>query len=92
MECKDYKFWKESDKNDYSKLIAVGYCKKAKMFWESTEWHYNDEALEVTRELKPEFKENGVFVQDGSDYLAYMITQPNFGCVKFETKDTNTLD
>ena len=31
-----------------------------------------------------EFRDNGVFVQDASDYMASMYTQANFGCVKFK--------
>ena len=86
--CANCKYWQKGGDCDYTKLIDSGICKKAVMFWDCTDWRENESTFVTERVLKEEYRNNGVFVQDGSDYRADMITQPDFGCVKFERKDT----
>lgn len=52
------------------------------MFWDSTEWVDSDK-IDPERDLKPEFKDNKAFVQDGSDYIAHFLTKADFGCNQF---------
>jgi predicted acetyltransferase len=87
MKCENCKYWAKGGDEDYIKLIDAGICNKARMFWDSTEWSENKETNVTERTVIKEYKNNGVFVQDGSDYRASMITQPDFGCVKFEVLD-----
>ena len=93
--CKDCIHWAEGDKEDYSKLIGAGVCKRAKQFWDSTEWEtvIDEEGCEpdeIIRSAKS--KDDLMFVQDGSDYHAELITLPDFGCVQFENKSIGIVE
>ena len=84
MNCKNCKQWELKKDN-----LNMGYCHKVKMFWDATEWNLEEEdelGELIKRDLKSEFKNEKAFVQDGSDYKAYLITTHDFGCVQFENK------
>ena len=51
------------------------------MFWNCTEWV--EKGDDYVRELNNEHKNDKAFVQDGSDYIAYLITKEEFGCNQF---------
>lgn len=74
--CKTCKHW---DKN-YKNPIGIGYCTRAKMFWDSTEWAGNGKG----RVFKDHAKHELFFVQDASDYQADLLTMPDFGCIQHE--------
>jgi hypothetical protein len=81
--CKNCKYWELT--NSYPiKDTKIGKCKKAKMFWNSTEWtdEKNDDWIAI-RTLKKENKTDRAFVQDGSDYMASLLTLEEFGCNQF---------
>jgi len=52
------------------------------MFFESTQWNKE----KGDREFRPEFSHVKAFTQDGSDYVAWLYTKPDFGCVMHEKK------
>jgi len=67
--------------------ITVNRCRRAPMWWDATEW--TDEPDPVNdwgnlRRLLPQYEGTKMFVQDGSDYLAYLYTMPDFSCAHFE--------
>jgi len=84
MNCKNCKHWKLKDYPPRTK--ETGFCTRLKMFWDATEWNYDKEGEELERSLKEEFQNEKAFLQDGSDYKAYLITMHDFGCVQFENK------
>jgi hypothetical protein len=57
------------------------------MYWDSTEWlkDKNGEENYYTRvEIDPS---NLMYVQDASDYSAYLLTKADFFCAHFEGKE-----
>jgi len=86
--CKDCKFWKGGGEDDYYTIVEAGLCKRAKQFWDSTEWEQQPNDGKGTLEVKRVRKDTNDlhFVQDGSDFSADLITLPEFGCVQFEDK------
>ena len=52
------------------------------MFWDSTEWSEEGDG----RQIKSEFINQKAFLQDGSDYRAFLIVSDDFGCVMHEEK------
>ena len=86
--CKHCKHWDEDLwRSNGLKNEEVRRCNKIGMYWDQTEWEsYDDQIEDVGRVLKPEYKDNKAWAQDGSDYSAYLITQSNFSCNMFETK------
>jgi hypothetical protein len=80
--CETCKFWDRSS-DDYRThhRLGLGACTAVVMFWDSTEWDENGEQVFSERA-----KDVMAFVQDGSDYKAYLYTRPQFGCVSHEVK------
>ena len=76
MKCADCKYWREY--GEKPKNIELGKCDKVKMFWDRTIWSEDGEDRIM---VDPTEK---AFVQDGSDYMAYLLTAHDFGCVQFE--------
>lgn len=62
----------------------MGKCQKIVMFWDATEWSEDDD--DDGRRLKKGFEDAKAFAQDGSDYIAYLKTTADFGCVMFKGK------
>jgi len=56
------------------------------MFWDCTEW--GDEDNNYERRFTKAAENNKAFVQDGSDYIAHLLTLGDFGCNQFEAKAT----
>lgn len=68
--------------------LVVRQCKRAHEWWEATEWHEDCEedadTFETIRRVKPERAGDKMFVQDGSDYKAYLYTVADFFCAHFQ--------
>lgn len=64
---------------------TVGLCEKAQPYWETTEWRPRDQGGPV-RVSKPEFEGLKMFVQDGSDYVATLLTTADFFCAHHEPR------
>ncbi len=82
--CKDCKHWVRADKYESGYYQGLGRCAAALMFWDCTEWK---KVGECARVLKSEYENNKAFVQDGSDYYAFLLTKPDFGCVQYKGAD-----
>lgn len=82
--CKDCAHWDTEIRNNFPDGINLGKCSRVKMFWDCTEWDYDNEL--APRKLTKEARGNLAFVQDGSDYTASLITLDRFGCVQFKEK------
>lgn len=81
--CKNCKYWEETDVYPI-KNMKIGKCKRVKMFWASTEWTEEErEDYVVIRKLLKDRENDKAFVQDGSDYVAYLLTLEEFGCNQF---------
>lgn len=76
--CDKCKYWINEE---YPTNPDLKVCSKAKPLWECSEW--NDD---MERVMLPEFKDLKMFVQDGSDYRAIMLTRSDFFCAHFEEK------
>lgn len=90
MRCDECKHWNKAYQNQVQSLI-VGQCTRAMPFWDASEWseelsNKNDaDGLwnGPDRVLKPEFADRKFFAQDGSDYMANVLTAPDFFCAEF---------
>lgn len=86
MRCNACKFWDLKEGRDYA---GTGLCTKAQPLWEVSEWQQwdrdydNSDQEKWKRGLKEEFADLKMFVQDGSDYKAIMLTKPDFYCAHF---------
>lgn len=77
--CKNCCHWDPTDDSKEHAMPGLRRCTRAKMFWDETEW--NDDCDRV---LKPEARGSLMFVQDGSDYWATLLTLGDFFCAHFE--------
>ncbi len=85
-QCKQCRFWKLDGELFWELKNVPGefrYCKKAIEAWEATSWEKVDGKTVYT--LKdPDQK---MYVNDGSMYMANLITRSDFGCVHWERGD-----
>lgn len=79
-QCKDCAHWDTQDSWASAKR-GLGVCAAAKMFFDCTEWDKEGE-----RRLKPGHELSTAFVQDGSDYRAYLLTKEDHGCTMWRGK------
>lgn len=79
--CKDCRYWHLDRESDILKS-EIGLCSKAAMLWDVSVWDdgYN-------RVLLPEHKDLMMFVKDGSEYHAELLTVPHFYCAHFEPRE-----
>lgn len=75
--CRDCKHW-EPPRGTTSRNRLVGKCKAAEMIGDHEKWG-EDELVYLDSEAK-------MYVADGSDYFAELLTRPEFGCVEWEAK------
>jgi hypothetical protein len=80
-QCKTCKHRRPAGDHHHNwKRFLLSECSRMPMFWDATEW--SDEADE--RRLRPSFVGQKAFLQDGSDYRAYLLVSDDFGCVMHE--------
>lgn len=77
--CKDCKWWSKDAENDPS----LHKCLHVMELWDASEWGDNGDGRVLTEKAEG----HKAFVQDGSDYMAKLLTRPDFGCVEFERTD-----
>jgi hypothetical protein len=83
--CKTCKHRREAGEYQNWHQFGLGECAKMPMFWDATEWGDDqDEYGDTVRRLKPAYAAQKAFVQDASDYRAYLIVADDFGCVMHE--------
>ncbi|MFA6066928.1 MAG: hypothetical protein WC707_07130 [Candidatus Babeliaceae bacterium] len=79
--CKTCKYWLKEDMYPFSGNVPeLGECRAVMQLWDATEWNDDGES----RKIKDECIGKLAFVQDASDYRAYLKTMPDFGCVQYE--------
>jgi len=78
--CETCKHWKQPEEWTTGYGLGVGRCMNIPMFWDATEWDEEGDG----RKFIYQYKDNKAFAQDGSDYSAYLLTKPDFGCVSHE--------
>lgn len=86
MKCADCKHWGEPYGYGWTAISNVKSCDKAKMYWNSTEWAKDADGDDdyINRiEIDPN---QLMYVQDGSDYAAHLLTKADFFCAHFEEK------
>ncbi len=87
--CKTCEYFNsEEDKHLYLS-DHLGSCERAKHFWNATEWKTLDNDGYPQFVLKEENKNDLAFVQDGSDYKAWLITNENFYCPMHSSLEGN---
>jgi hypothetical protein len=79
--CTTCQHWKACETYETGHSVGLGRCTVTPMLWDSTQWSEDGEG----REFLPEAQRTTAFVQDGSDYAAYLYTRPEHGCVMHET-------
>jgi len=78
--CELCMYWNaEIDEYDLRANLGLGKCKKVALLWDATDWAEDGLSLEFTKEGN----NLQAFVQDGSDYIAYLYTRPEFYCAQF---------
>lgn len=81
-QCSSCKFWEPETPYERQIVADLGTCRRAHMFWDVSEWNEN-----YDRVLLPQHASDMMFVQDGSDYKAELLTRAIFWCAHFEAKD-----
>lgn len=81
--CETCKHWGGPEEPDYNPIKGLGRCGLVPLMWDSGGW--DDEGENWV--LRPEFEGRLAFAQDASDYSAYLLTFPTFGCVQHEEKE-----
>lgn len=80
MRCDGCKHWDRDTGRTYA---GVGYCSRAHPLWDRSKWD-DSEGGTYERILLPEAAGDLMFVQDGSDYAAILLTKPEFFCAHHE--------
>lgn len=75
--CKTCKHWVAVDKYDTGHSLGLGRCAETPMLWDSTQWSDDGDRREFVKTAES----TTAFVQDGSDYKAWLYTKPGHGCV-----------
>lgn len=81
--CKTCKYRREAGEYQNWRRFGFSECSKMPMFWTATEW--TDDDGDPVRGLMPQYAEQKAFIQDVSDYKAYLIVADDFGCVMHES-------
>lgn len=80
MRCDQCKHWNRDEGKEFAE--GLGECERAHPFWDRSQWVDDDKGYR--RELLPIAAADKMFVQDGSDYRAHLLTKPDFFCAHFE--------
>ena len=85
--CSSCKYWCRN-KNDYGHYsseaynLGLGQCMQAKMLFDCVQWDRDGERTIFCKYAG----DTKAFVQDGSDYKAWLLTKKDFGCVSWRAK------
>lgn len=72
---------------EYPIPLEVGDCHAVVQLWDASDWaDDDDDDGDVRRVILPKYADRLAFVQDGSDYRAYLVTRPAFGCVQWSPR------
>tara|TARA_Y100001960_G_C14583031_1_gene781722 strand:- start:212 stop:484 length:273 start_codon:yes stop_codon:yes gene_type:complete len=87
MRCENCAYWKPVDKEEVADNVGVGSCKYAVERWVAIDADYTTHDWKTTYTLNAGFENNKLFVEDGSEYHANLLTRKDFGCIEFLNKD-----
>jgi hypothetical protein len=75
--CRTCRHWSPPENEGDIAAVGLATCQNARQYWDASKWDYDaqDKYIRVMKD-----KEHRVFVQDGSDYHAYLITREDFFC------------
>jgi hypothetical protein len=81
--CGSCRFWERSGPDSpITRADGIGKCLAAVEYFEAADWDYDcDYDRHV---LRPEYKRNILFVNDGEGYIAELLTMETFGCILHE--------
>ena len=80
--CKTCKHWDKPKERSIGYGLGLGRCRNIPMFWDMTEWKEEGDGRKFTAAAEGKL----AFAQDGSDYRAFVLTKPEFGCVSHEAQ------
>lgn len=75
--CETCANWSPAGEWEKGYGFGLGRCSAALMLFNVTEWSEDGES----RKFIDEHKDKKAFVQDASDYVALLLTKPDFGCI-----------
>ena len=87
MRCENCAYWKPVDKEEVLDNVGVGSCKYAVERWDAIDSDYTTHDWKTIYTLNSGFEDNKLFVEDGSEYHANLLTRKDFGCIEFLNKD-----
>lgn len=73
----------------------LGRCRRAMQIWDATDWEEDatdPEGYPVRTPASKEARDTMVFVADGSDYSASLLTRNDFFCAHFTAKNPGLLE
>lgn len=82
--CRNCKHWTPKEPDDCNAIAGFGECDKAPQIWDVTNSPGELQNWEGPLTLKPEHAAVLAVVEDGSAYMARLVTAPDFGCVQHE--------
>ena len=99
MRCDQCRYWMDEEQSTWeSRLSGMHLCGGVRERWRITEdvtpWHERDEPDDESLELESWEADIGkalsdarAYVEDGSQYKAYLWTAPGFFCALFQEKE-----
>jgi len=82
MHCKTCAHWRPQDDSDAVRLsVPAGYCGAVVPIWSVTDRTYNCDGKQDTRTPNPGVDLPLAMAEDGEEYIARLVTLPEFGCV-----------
>lgn len=86
MRCDRCRHWTSGGQVDGLRQYEnMGHCSRPLQLWSATEWvgRKDDGGQSFYRVRTEAAGETRMFVQDGSDYRAFLFTAPDFFCAHF---------
>lgn len=74
--CASCKHWKDPEEYGIGVSMGIRKCAALPMFWSATDWTEDGER----RIFNGKGKGSTAFLQDSSDYVAYLYTKAEHGC------------
>jgi hypothetical protein len=80
--CATCKYWTLETDQYTHRPLEYGLCDATPMYFNATEWSKDGD----DRVILQKYANTTAFVQDASDYRAYLYTRPIHGCTMHEEK------
>lgn len=86
--CATCKHWDRQKPMESGHKLGLGRCKNVPQLWDATDW--DEEGLNF--ELVEKYRDRKAFAEDGSSYMAHLLTMPDFGCISHTPLDKPLTD